>query len=813
MAITTNGKNIETRTTGSTPQVFKYTAFADGESIAVSSFPSVGGKYNLTMTGDHDDDKIYYIQTKISKFSGVARRTAKTIVFAISRTGSQITRFNSVRLQTEEERIAHGELINKFIAGIGKVPKESDIKTEDDFKKFFIYHLCDQAATMGKGSSTDTEESKGSLITTATTTVDNSVVIGDYPRNIPPRYKWTKKGVRELVVEEKTEATDHSLVSLRDKIRILKGEMQSGKTLWMITRSLMEVYIGKTSVVILRELNGDHLQILRRIGQVNEDYVTQAKKRFGLDLTNIIDVVENVHKFSTTSKDEIIKVFNGETPKFIACISNASPMNKLIDCIRLVNRPQYSLFIDEADYVDSGDSSQMLTLKSRAMEILKRFAYRITMVSATVIENIMYNDVNPENYFYLRPGQYYRSVRAFTFRSCTRPIQFSDKKNADFFVNDPGLGRHMKKLSESKPFTDSTWRSMPPIHLFNLGSAIEAQELAQTNLMKRHPGICSIVYNGDGITFYHPDFVNTTIKVGKTTMTKDGPLHKGSVMMSDMLAFCQTGGVVQFPSIAIFSGKLAGRGISYVSGLMRNCRGWHVSSLRLARSKSMNNAALLQAIGRLCGNFDTNVPLTLYVDDETCDAAWNAYLQQENILSKAYNTAMDSGDMMKNAITSLPLSIKQRGDRNISTTVKRTVFSNIVPDEKADKWEELEVVERPKKKRKVEVVEESKDENFNGYSAKVIAESRKEVGEDEYTTLTTSRFPKWSKGNSKISTFMNNLDPLFVYSADNIKTFLPVSDVVNSVKDKHRGNGRIMKKTKDGYILHPCLYKAFVSKF
>ena len=154
---------------------------------------------------------------------------------------------------------------------------------------------------------------------------------------------------------------------------------------------------------------------------------------------------------------------------------------------------------------------------------------------------------------------------------------------------------------------------------------------------------------------------------------------------------CEEIGMDHLPRICIFSGVLAGRGISYVSSKMRDGKGWHVNGLRIARSNSMNNATLLQAAGRLLGNFNDSVPLKLYSDRNTCNAIWNSYLQQANLLPKANNEAKIQNTSLKDSFFSLPVSHKQRGDRNLSTSVKRYHFRNIVADEQADTWNDINI--------------------------------------------------------------------------------------------------------------------------
>lgn len=644
-------------------------------SVKVNCFPPLGEKHTLYVSGQYKGYN-YFIETKMHSVKNT--QVAKTHVLA---EGKQYTVRLTATLRDEDKKSSN------FITDVGVVPTEYEVKTVDDYKKYYIYNnLCKQAASMVSNNVTKKRDYTITKETDTVISMNNKLINnGCIPK---PKYRWKKdidvRAVEELKVS--LEFSDHSITSLRDKTIVLKGEMQSGKTLWMITRSLMDVYNDRSAIVVLRDLSDDQLQLTNRIKNINEHYISFAKGKFGMDVNSMVEIVDDIHKMSKYSDKKKQNIMMGITPKFIACISHMSQLNKLVDIVRMTDRPQYSLYIDESDYVDVGDSSRRRTGKSMALDILKTCAYSVTMVSATIIENIYHNDVKPYNMYWLRPPPCYKSVRQFDFRATKENITFSARSDANFFDTDPGLTNHMKALNDQPLFRDSTGRNMPPIHLFNLGSIVKSQKMAQKNLIKMHPNIASIVYNGDGIYFYSPHFTNEKIVIDKKKMTKKGPIHQGRITMADMLGFCQNKGDVIFPRIAIFSGKLAGRGISYVSGKMNNGIGWHVNALRFARSTTMNNASLLQAIGRLCGCFNDNVPLRLYADQSTCDAVWTAYQQQEQLLPKARTLAIENGGLMKKALLSQPISIYQRGDRNISATVHRTSFKNIVPHDTVSMW-------------------------------------------------------------------------------------------------------------------------------
>lgn len=283
MASQNQTKNMQT-------MISEYTGIIDleNESVAVNAFPPIGGRHILTVTGGKPN-MIYYIKTRSSKNKGVARRKCKTEVIEVTTSGNEFTYKTRVSLMDENEIEEQKKEIHNFIKGFGKVPRENEVKTVDDFKKFFIYSLCGQAAILGFEEIDSTED-----FTKNEECVESTINFDDRVNNTVKRYAWTKKGSYEQEEIKSTREIDYSLIPLTDKLLILKGEMQSGKTMWMITRSLMDVYKGRTALVILRDLNGDQIQLVNRIRKVNKDFIETARDKFNMEVGNIVEHQHNI---------------------------------------------------------------------------------------------------------------------------------------------------------------------------------------------------------------------------------------------------------------------------------------------------------------------------------------------------------------------------------------------------------------------------------------------------------------------------------------------------------------------------------------
>ena len=79
-------------------------------------------------------------------------------------------------------------------------------------------------------------------------------------------------------------------------------------------------------------------------------------------------------------------------------------------------------------------------------------------------------------------------------------------------------------------------------------------------------------------------------------------------------------------------------------------------------------------------------------------------------------------------------------------------------------------------------------------------------------------FKKWSLGSSKISIFMQNLNPDKVYNEDELKDLCEnnvkrIALVTTKNFINGSGWGKILQKKENNYKLHPCLIEEFKKYF
>ena len=94
----------------------------------------------------------------------------------------------------------------------------------------------------------------------------------------------------------------------------------------------------------------------------------------------------------------------------------------------------------------------------------------------------------------------------------------------------------------------------------------------------------------------------------------------------------------------------------------------------------------------------------------------------------------------------------------------------------------------------------------------------KELPEEEFIRLTTVMFPKWSKGDTKIARFMQNLDPRKVYTDREMKKLCDETSILRlgqllDINVGNNGFGTIIKKINNNYQLYTELVSSFEKYF
>ena len=794
------------------------------DSISVAEFPPVGTTSDLEMVNGRDNTT-YTINTKYRKSTGVANRKIRTIVHAST---TVITvRSNGSRVGKIVDEYYVPTLTPPIFASLGGSAASELGRAAPKFASSlehrldFIRRICPQAfhATVPDLVSPTTEKSVMSSQSAVNSGKSTRITL---ECQIKSAVKRVNGGLRTDLASRKNWSTTPD----SKKTQILKGMMQAGKTAWMISRALMDVYLnGITSIMVLRALNADQEQLTGRIRRFNEECSAESVA-LGFGEVTLVDIIDDMEILYSRSDQDKIDIFSGASPVFITCISNETRLKKIYDITASATNPQFTMYIDEADMVDSSAESTMKTAKGKLISKLKVMCANCVLVSATVIENLFGNDIVGTDVVILEPPHIYKGPRQFTWKLSKGPMKYGGCKGSNYSENC-GLRYHYTKMGKMKVYGDDapTRLSQPGIHLINVGRITEDQFAEQKRLYDQNKDICSAVYNGSGLTFYHRRFIGPTLTIGGVTMKRTGKFYKGQVSIGNMLAFLQDKGTAFTGCIVIYSGMLAGRGLSFVSSSMVKGIGWHINWLYMAVSDSMTSSNLLQAIGRLCGCFNDQIPLYLVMDKKGLDDAWNSFALQEKTFEEALVTSRAVGTTMKSSMLECSMSEKQRGTRSHSASVKYNVFKKIVSDVDAPDWGAPTLMNKRARKAAEEatagmaaLIADIAYSKHAGYGTReTIQKSMEEVGADEIARL-VNRFKVWSKptNQSVIAVWMRKLDTRRSYTSAEINSCKSgwITDVTNSPIDGHRGNGNIMQKFGEtGYRLHPCLREMYAKIF
>jgi hypothetical protein len=239
----------------------------------------------------------------------------------------------------------------------------------------------------------------------------------------------------------------------------------------------------------------------------------------------------------------------------------------------------------------------------------------------------------------------------------------------------------------------------------SIGTSTEPQKLLFRYIANNY-NIAVIFYNGEGIDLYHSSIVNKKIyiKCGnrvygskKTPWCKNAHSFTKKVAISDVIQWLKdNGGVEKFPRIITLSGKLAGRGISFVSSdygmyidearknkFCMNWMGWRLTEMYMMVSKNTSQPNLMQIAGRLCCIVYDNIPTIMYCTQKIFDDILKAYQSQEELISRAILTQEKYSEMFfKDAIMQLKIKKEKMSKRRLTISAeKRLPKHNLVKDD------------------------------------------------------------------------------------------------------------------------------------
>jgi predicted nucleic-acid-binding Zn-ribbon protein len=372
---------------------------------------------------------------------------------------------------------------------------------------------------------------------------------------------------------------------LANRYIAIKGQVQSGKTAFMICASMMTLLAGYDALIVLRNSNSDLQQISSRLSSFRLELLSRFGTSFDM----------------TTSK----KPKKSHTPQVVLCLANGISLEKVFSIVD----KSYVLIVDEADHVDSGT----LTRKAVVLPMLKSQAHCVLGVSATVMDLLGKESMMPKDLLLLTPPPSYKGIPYLLEKaeaSIPPGVVYSSKVDSNLLENDPYLLDWIEELTELKI------EEQPVIALVTICDTVEPCVKAREAIVERFAErVVVLDHHAEGI------------------MVKHGMIeYETKESISDVLQDLKD--LNYDIPILIFAGDIAGRGVSYVS----KDYGWHLTHQRLVVSKSCPEPELMQKV-RLCGVYKDDAPLRLVTSQEILQDLRKAYYKQEELVEKVRGAA------------------------------------------------------------------------------------------------------------------------------------------------------------------------------
>ena len=375
---------------------------------------------------------------------------------------------------------------------------------------------------------------------------------------------------------------------LANRYVAVKGQIQSGKTSFMICAGMLLLLAGMDVVIVLRNSNSDLQQIYARLTAFKDVLYRECQQSFDI----------------STSRKPVASI----RPQIVLALANGISLQKVFSILQ----KDYVLIIDEADYVDSGT----LTRKAVVLPMLKSQAHCVLGVSATVMDLLGKEALLPKDLVLLTPSSDYKGIPHILgqAKSFIPPgAKYSSKVDANLLENDPYLLDWIQELVDEPVGVLPDGTVHPNVALVTICDTVDPCLRAREEICRRYPRVTVIDHHADGI------------------IIQKGIIEDMSRLpISEVLQSLQE----ETGPIVIFAGDIAGRGVSYVSSDYR----LHLTHQRLIVSASCTEPELMQKI-RLCGVYKDHLPLKLVTTESiVCDLR-KAYFKQEELVGRVREVA------------------------------------------------------------------------------------------------------------------------------------------------------------------------------
>ena len=632
------------------------------------------------------------------------------------------------------------------------------------------------------------------------------------------------------------------IMQFKEKYMIVKGFMQVGKTKFIISAAVWFMIKNMSSIIVLRNYNGDKDQLTRRV----EDYNKRLQKFLG-------PIFEGKFSVEALSNNNIKpEHLNGRNPKILAVIGHANPLKKINDIIDRYPSisKKFVLFLDEVDFIDSEGTGVQ-----KQLDCLRQHCFCSYGVSATILGSTFARDVEAGNVIILSTPEYYKSVVNYKFVHLEYKSKLVATTNGNVLEDDDNMMSYLDEFSCKSPFYVDLYSSQkecthPVISLLRVA-------------LCHSPNLRLLSYIANGYNFPVMYFQGGH-GAGKTTLAIHG-LKKSITLMNKcksrvvkhiilkdeyktklkglyhvfdnaspalVLEWIKNkgGGVSKFPRIMILAGGMAARCQSFGAADFNDCiknktLAWHLTEMYLSVSTTMDQPELMQTCGRLSVVARDNIQPVMYATKETCNDLIYAFQTQEELIERARsmserkNNEQIIGKIMENLPIYREKIVKKR-----MLAKKMEVKLNLVSEEEdraAGGWSKGDMYHSSDKSGNHLIP----DKLHVSSELCELLDIQKHVyvpvllDKKEFDRL-VKMMSIWSKQYSKMNNFLTSLDPDLTYTHLEMRKLARdagikrLSELTISYRKESRGYGQILEILSDKrYRLFKELKTPFLSYF
>lgn len=564
---------------------------------------------------------------------------------------------------------------------------------------------------------------------------------------------------------------------------ILTNECQSGKTRAYMYYLALAVRFGFNVIVIVQNDTSQYHQFMSSI-RYTEEILLNAGIEYGFDVgkfnvvyigdkPNSINLLENywlnggsitialdnVHQLGRITKT--LESFSSGLPGHIVLVDEGDIVIKRYKKKQTPSLRDIEIqkIIDTADVVISITATPMAHFLQDERDIFKKYVVKVSL---------------PDNYVGINNDKILFVPVIGTTEDIERIITINDHgifEPGDYFLNslDHFAGLPLRTTGE------------PHDLLINISDFIADHKAIRDWLSVEHPNWPSLINNSHMIEFYYP----------YETINLENWEFSGYKRLGDNI---HTWKLVNYPELktkildllryrdSVYFVEIVGRRADRSIRFRTVSNTWSPSGILFMAKDKVSYDDAYQAIGRIFGLQNGDTDVKYYYTSEVIN----------NILRTGFDVTnkmiMYSGEVE----TMNEICTKMNLNTNEYNTKLTKHFS----------------------------LREQKDQtrSFDNQCVDQIGDADV-ISPEEYKRLTTKMFPKWHREDTKIGSFMRQLEPQRLYTTTEFAHLRKQDgndiDIVHltSYKKTSRNYGQIIQKYELGYRLYPELVDAFIKVF